>query len=345
MAIQNNSDLKLYFKTGSHPTEAEFGDLIDSLSLPYGCYTAILNQTGTDDPGATTIINTIGMDFLWERSDVGKYSCRVPRGIDISRLFVSLRDRTELRSDISIQFTTNRVTLISIVCSGDEQLSNTLIEIQYYNDERIIATKMDEDLARYFQYFKKEELTRDENLYLSPSSIYIPASQKNEKIDVIEENTEEHAEKDVRTSLEDLQTSASESKKGSLELFKLLTDRYIILPEIWDDQKNPDAYNLDTNRFCNFYEIKGGSNFIKNSVKKSIKSDAEECVLFVGKDEKLTNNNIVLFERAVNSKNNQNIKNINVITETEEGMQVNEYTLQDFKIKTRPTPKPPKQNE
>ena len=42
-------------------------------ALPYKVYSALLTQTGTDDPIPTVLQNTLGGDITWERTDIGNY--------------------------------------------------------------------------------------------------------------------------------------------------------------------------------------------------------------------------------------------------------------------------------
>lgn len=320
MSIKNNSELKTYFQKGKKPTETQFGDLIDSLSLPYGCYTALMYQSGADAPEVNVLLNNTEVDFLWERVDAGFYSCRLPRNIESYRLFVTVRDQGGPREDISVRFTSGRIRSIELVCPGDGLLLNTLVEIRYYNDERVVATKMDEGLARYFGYFKKEDLVQDGNLYLSPSEVYRPVSGK--ETDGREEGT---------GTAEAIPARTWGVKSKWLDLFRVLDDRYVILPEILDEGKNPFSYNMDTNRFCNFYIIENGVNFIKNSVKKSLEAGAEECVLFLKNDHKVLTDNMSRFKTAVNSDNDKGIKNIKVIYYSGEETMMEEFTLEDLK--------------
>lgn len=41
-------------------------------------YTAILFQSGTDNPSANVLKNTLGATLTWSRVDVGKYECDLP---------------------------------------------------------------------------------------------------------------------------------------------------------------------------------------------------------------------------------------------------------------------------
>jgi hypothetical protein len=42
-------------------------------TMNYKVYTALLTQTGTDDPVATVLENTLGFDITWYRDNVGFY--------------------------------------------------------------------------------------------------------------------------------------------------------------------------------------------------------------------------------------------------------------------------------
>lgn len=49
------------------------GAEIDAGVRPYKVYTALLTQTGTNNPVATVLENTLGGDVVWTRTNIGQY--------------------------------------------------------------------------------------------------------------------------------------------------------------------------------------------------------------------------------------------------------------------------------
>jgi len=47
---------------------------VDSVAAPYKVYTAVLTQSGTDDPVATVFKNTLGFNITWQYLSPGKYA-------------------------------------------------------------------------------------------------------------------------------------------------------------------------------------------------------------------------------------------------------------------------------
>ena len=50
---------------------------VKQIARPYKVYTALLTQSGTDDPVATVLENTLSGTPVWTRNDVGDYTCDV----------------------------------------------------------------------------------------------------------------------------------------------------------------------------------------------------------------------------------------------------------------------------
>ena len=170
------------------------------------------------------------------------------------------------------------------------------------------------DLERYWKYFDSKELKKSGNLYLPPFQLY------------------KNGEKIIRTETRVMNDSVA------IEFLSELADSYIILPEIYDDLKNPHAYNVDTGKFCNFYRIADGINFLRNSVKKAIHSGAAEVVLYLSRDlndgstsiKETIEANFGLLEIAVLSKNDRSIERISIIYGERGNTKIKEYTLSDF---------------
>lgn len=52
-------------------------DISESVK-PYKVYTALLSQSGTDDPVATVLENNIDQTLVWERLSIGQYRLSLP---------------------------------------------------------------------------------------------------------------------------------------------------------------------------------------------------------------------------------------------------------------------------
>jgi hypothetical protein len=100
--------------------------------LPYKVYTASLTQTGTDNPSAVVLENTLGFDVTWERVQKGVYTLTLPSGTDITKIFIFLGINTK-KIDRVLIIDKDGVQSITITTSGsDDSLSNSGIEIRMY---------------------------------------------------------------------------------------------------------------------------------------------------------------------------------------------------------------------
>jgi hypothetical protein len=79
MAFIDIFNFKKYFSKSSDSQVARYGhvnalyDALSQGSLPYKVYTALLTQSGTDDPVATVLHNTLGSDVIFKRNSIGTY--------------------------------------------------------------------------------------------------------------------------------------------------------------------------------------------------------------------------------------------------------------------------------
>jgi hypothetical protein len=100
--------------------------------LPYKVYTALLTQTGTSDPTAIVLENTLGFEVTWVRESEGDYTLTLPSETDISKFFIILGINVKNISYVSI-FDKDGVQSITIITNaGDDSLSNSGIEIRMY---------------------------------------------------------------------------------------------------------------------------------------------------------------------------------------------------------------------
>lgn len=151
-------------------------------------------------------------------------------------------------------------------------------------------------LARYKPYFGTDDLSKDHNLYLPPMSLY--GNLHNNPSGVVTDTE-------------------------ILNVWKLMPDAYIILPEILQHhENNPLVYNLRTKKFGCYYSvtrmwdgnIQGSKgNFLRNSVRKARMAEARECVVNLGNDVTFIENNITKLQKAILSGNDKGMDTITLI--------------------------------
>lgn len=164
-------------------------------------------------------------------------------------------------------------------------------------------------LARYKPYFGTDGLAQDHNIYMPPFSIYGNQGSSSAGI----------------TSTEEV-----------INVWKAMPDIYIILPEILHDhQKNPQVYNIKTKKFGCYYSVKrmwdgdiqnSMANFLRESVKRTRRAGARECVVNLGSDPVFIEKNIVKLKFAINSGNDKGMDKITLIINGE----FNHYTLEQI---------------
>ncbi len=160
-------------------------------------------------------------------------------------------------------------------------------------------------LGRYAPFFSTSQLVKQDNLYLPPYSIYGPIK-----------NT----------------TNNDRFGGDPLEVWKLMQDHYIILPEIlYDQMQNPNVYNIRTKKFGCYFSFKrvyawSTGYFLKNSVKKTRRAGARECIIDLGNDSVFIEKNIILLKQAILSGNDKGIDTISLIRN---GL-ISHYTIQQI---------------
>ena len=142
----NNSpkvgDLLLGTKTPAPNTEeqpitnnfsiASIAGLVNSYSLGYTVYTALLNQAGTAAPVATTLQNTTGKTFVWTRQSAGNYTITASTALfTVNKTILFGNHGNETNS----QFQWNRTsdTTITLSTGADARLVNGSFEIRIYS--------------------------------------------------------------------------------------------------------------------------------------------------------------------------------------------------------------------
>lgn len=128
----NNSDMTKNFSIGS---------VVDLVSArPYKVYTALLTQTGTNDPVATILENTLGGEIAWSYDEVGVY-IGVLNGIFLENKTFCLMGTNNNGEDVIgrtcyITRISNNELLIYTnngTTGGNSLLQKTPIEIRVYN--------------------------------------------------------------------------------------------------------------------------------------------------------------------------------------------------------------------
>lgn len=312
MAQKNKTVLKTYFETGKKPTQEQFWDLIDNLAAerPFKTYVALLNQIGMAHPTAKVLENNTGEDFFWIRESTGVYKVLLPSNIAIDNVFISinnqLKDNT-IKSIATMVISSESGNYLYIKNISDNLLYNTSVEIRFYNTSLIETTVVDSALARYWLYFKKNELKRDSNLLLPPFKFYNSYSGAKGEANGI-------------------------NRPEIINIWKKMTDEYIILPEIYDGKKNPHAFNLRTKQFCCAYSYTHSlssfnTNYLNDCVKQARRTGATECIVDLGNDINLTNYNKNYFKTIlIKYRADRGISRITLITN---GV-VNHHTISDL---------------
>ena len=123
-------------------------------SRPYKVYTALLNQSGTNDPVATVLENTLGYDIVWSRFNAGGYKATATKFAveDVNKFYCNIGNKllsvasTDIVSYIveasslpvgspsSFEvYTKTILNSTGVVTRGDNILEFTPIEIRVYN--------------------------------------------------------------------------------------------------------------------------------------------------------------------------------------------------------------------
>ena len=105
----------------------------------YKTYRALLTQSGSADPTAVVLENTLGESIIWKRSTTGGYTAEKTSGFDITKTFyntngfattnielISFINTINSKLVVNVRDTINNLPI-------DAQLSNTPIEILVYN--------------------------------------------------------------------------------------------------------------------------------------------------------------------------------------------------------------------
>ena len=101
----------------------------------YLIYVALLNQSGTNDPVATVLQNTLGGDVVWTRFTNGGYTGTLAGAFTAAKTVVFVTSSGAGQIDAAIDSPPNTVYVDTYDAAGnreDGDLSNTSIEIRVY---------------------------------------------------------------------------------------------------------------------------------------------------------------------------------------------------------------------
>ena len=112
-----------------------------TIPVPYKVYTALLTQTGTNDPVATVLDNTLGGTVVWSRLGIGSFRATLAGAFTLNKTIFYSDSRSGYTFwtgiiQASKDFTTDTIefyTLDSVTgFNTDERLRNSFVEIRVY---------------------------------------------------------------------------------------------------------------------------------------------------------------------------------------------------------------------
>jgi hypothetical protein len=114
------------------------GDLVVNTALPYKVYTALLSQSGTNDPTVTVLQNTFASYFSWVRTSTGVYTGTLTNAFSTAnKNYVSLTQNYNEKQGIEVGSSNTAIIRTSEAGTsplpGDSSLTNTPVEIRVYN--------------------------------------------------------------------------------------------------------------------------------------------------------------------------------------------------------------------
>jgi len=101
---------------------------------PYKVYTALLTQTGTNDPVATVLENTLGGDVVWTRSSDGVYVGTLLNAFSETRTFVTFQQGAgpSLKPFDCTRSGDSTISIFNDEGGVDGQLLNRSLEVRVY---------------------------------------------------------------------------------------------------------------------------------------------------------------------------------------------------------------------
>jgi hypothetical protein len=109
-------------------TEYYTAEEIAEASKPYKVYTALLSQSGTNNPTANVFENTISSHLTWVRDSFGIYESNESFKIEKTIVFISRTSNSNIHATIS-----ESTFKIIITAPDDDLLKFMPIEIRVYN--------------------------------------------------------------------------------------------------------------------------------------------------------------------------------------------------------------------
>ena len=101
--------------------------------LPYKVYSALITQTGTNDPTVIILENTLGETIVWTRQFAGSYLGTSTGTFTANKTSVSLTSRGVIFKDCYNNIIEIGTYISSTVTGADGLLNRELIEIRVYN--------------------------------------------------------------------------------------------------------------------------------------------------------------------------------------------------------------------
>ena len=117
----------------SNFTIAAVAGLVNSYSLGYTVYTALLNQTGTADPVATILQNTTGGTFVWTRQSTGNYTITASTALFTVNKTIVFGNQGNGNSTNIVRWNRTSDTTITLSTGADARLVNGSFEIRIYS--------------------------------------------------------------------------------------------------------------------------------------------------------------------------------------------------------------------
>jgi len=114
---------------GDKGDKGDKGDPGDAASLPYKSYVALISQSGTDDPTALVLENTLGGEVVWSRDLAGEYMGTLAGAFPDGKTFIMAATGFANRST-GVQF--NPPDGVLLETGEDDILGSTPIEIRVY---------------------------------------------------------------------------------------------------------------------------------------------------------------------------------------------------------------------
>lgn len=275
--------------------EQDFGQLMaENPPLSYPAALLKINITGTDDYDSDFQRNDASIDVMMIYKGIGELNSITPE--EQRNKALSYYDSMDKAHEKLQGYSDKMFDPFSRKSVTDQALRKGLKTVLHrYETSWMQDLYKPNDIAymaRYFKLFNSADLWSEGNVSFPPYNVYIPV-------------------KNIAYTQYDLESMRSNDKE---KLFQNLLSNYIMLPEVYDDKKNPAAFNTSTNMFCCLYICVNGATTLKNSVKRTLKRKAKECVVFFP-DFGMIESNIESLIRVIKWGKSKSIKLVTIICE------------------------------